>query len=247
MTKLNTLAATLAAATLAGCATTTLGDPFEKQAPAAPKTASATFGSTRCEAQIGANNAANAAKAKLGRTATPNTDLPTSGECVGIYIKSVTNTQPPSANTGNTGRKAGSAVPTEGSAKIYPTESHFVRLDLPNCERAAAVPGLVSQGLGAVVNIAGQAAGNGAFAQTGKRAAQEAVNNAQQPARTPANGISAACKADLSEAYDLASKAIAEMKTAYAKAQGVPSTTVQVIQIPTFDPKYWGPAAPSKK
>lgn len=244
MIKWKSLAATLAAAVgIAGCATTS-GDPFEKQAPAAPKTASATFGSTRCEAQIGANNAANAAKAKLGRTATPNTDLPTSGECVGIYIKSVTNTQPPSANTG---RKAGSAVLTERSAKIYLTESHFVRLDLPNCERAAAVPSLVSQGFGAVVNMAGQAAGSGALAQTGKRAALEAAKGAQQPARTPANGISAACKADLGVAYNLVSSGIAEKVTAYAAAQGVSSTTVQVIQVPTFDPKYWGPVAPSKR
>ena len=243
MIKLNTLAAALAAATtLAGCATTS-GDPFEKQAPAAPKTASATFGSPLCEAQIRASNAAAAAKEKLGKAATPNTNLPTDKECVGVYIKAVADTQLPPAK----GRKAGSTAPTEGSAKIYPTESHFVRLDLPNCNQGyAAVPNLVAQGIGAFANVAGQAAGNGALAQTGKRAAQEAVKNAQQPTKTT-TGISAACKADLSEAYDLASKAIAEMKTAYAEAQGVPSTTVQVMLVPTFDPKYLVPAAPSKK
>ena len=133
---------------------------------------------------------------------------------MGVYIKAVTDTQLPPAK----GRKAGSTAPAEGSAKIYPTESHFVRLELPNCERDTAVPNLVAQGLGAVVNIAGQAAGNGALAQTGKRAAQGAVREAQQPARTPTNGISAACKADLGAAYNLLSSGIAGKVTAYAAA-----------------------------
>lgn len=245
MNQLNkALAATLATAALAGCATTS-GDPFKKQEPpAAPKTASVIFGSTRCEAQIGANNVANTAKAGLGKTATPNTDLPTSGECVGVYIKAVTDTQLPPAK----GRKAGSTAPAEGSAKIYPTESHFVRLELPNCERDTAVPNLVAQGISTAMTMAGQVAGNGPAVQAARRAAQGAVREgAQQPAKTPANGISAACKADLGAAYNLVSSGIAEKVTAYAAAQGVPSATVQVIQVPTFDPKYWGSVAPSRK
>lgn len=250
MTKLNTLAATLAVAVgTAGCATTS-GDPFEKQAAAVPKTASATFGSTFCEAQIHARNAAGAVKERLSgeTTGVTSTALPTSGECVAIYIKAVTDNQQPHAK----GKKAGSTALTEESPKTYPTEPHFVRLDLPNCvQNNSAAASALGDGLNTLATTITQQVMRGGSADD-QQAAREALNKAVK-GRTAAtskvrkNAISEACKADLSEAYDLASKAIAEMKTAYAEAQGVPSTTVQVIQVPTFDPKYWGPAVPGRR
>lgn len=250
MTKLNTLAATLAAATLAGCATTS-GDPFEKQPAAVPKTASAIFGSTFCEAQIGANNAANAARAKLGRTSTPNTDPPTSGECVAIYMKAVRDNQQPRAKEKKAGSTTPTTAPTEKSPKTYPTESHFVRLDLPNCvQNNSGAASALGDGLNTLVTTITQQVVRGGSAdaqQAARGALSKAAKGAQQPARTPATAISPACKADLSEAYNSVSETIAEKVTAYAEAQGVPSTTVQVIQVPTFDPKYWGPAVPSKR
>lgn len=249
MTKLNTLAATLAVAVgTAGCATTS-GDPFEKQAAAVPKTASATFGSTFCETKIRASNAAAAAKETLSgeTTGVTSTALPTSGECVAIYMKAVTDNQRPHAK----GKKAGSTAPTEKSSKTYPTESHFVRLDLPNCvQNNSGAASALGDGLNTLVNTITQQVVRGGSAdaqQAARGALSKAAKGAQQPARTPATAISPACKADLSEAYNSVSETIAEMKTGYAEAQGVPSTTVQVIQVPTFDPKYWGPAVPGKR
>ncbi|MBL8642203.1 MAG: hypothetical protein JNL76_08845 [Alphaproteobacteria bacterium] len=254
MTKLNTLAATLAVAVgTAGCATTS-GDPFEKQAAAVPKTASATFGSTFCETKIRASNAAAAVRERLsGETAdVTSTALPTSGECVAIHVKAVTDNQQPRAK----GKKAGSTAPTtaltEESPKTYPTEPHFVRLDLPNCvQNNSAAASALGDGLNTLATTITQQVMRGGSADA-QQAARGALNKAVK-GRTAAtskvrtNAISEACKADLSEAYNSVSETIAEKVTAYAEAQGVPSTTVQVRQVPTFDPKYWGSAVPGKR
>ena len=230
MTKLNALATTLAAAaTLAGCAIDPYAAKPTETAPQArtPEKASVTFGSTLCEAKIRANDMADMAKLKIARASDPKaqianrTNLPSDNECLAAVL----------------------GVPG-GKPK---TEFHYAAIHLPNCDQgSSAVSAFVSQGLSAAVNRAGQAAGNGVVAQTGKRAAQEAVKGAQQPAKTPTTGISAACRADLSEAYASASRDIAALKTAYAQQAGISETSVQVTQAPTFDPRYWGPA-PSKK
>jgi hypothetical protein len=253
MTKLNTLAATLAAAVgIAGCATTS-GDPFEKQAAAVPKTASATFGSTFCEAQIHARNTAAAVKERLsGKTAgVTSTALPTSGECVAIYIKAVTDNQQPHAKGKKAGSTAPTTAPTEKSPKTYPTESHFVRLDLPNCvQNNSAAASALGDGLNTLATTITQQVMRGGSAdaqQAARGALNKAAKGAQQPARTPANGISGACEADLSETYALVAAEIEKKKTVYADEHGVPSTTVQVIQVPTFDHKHWGPAVPGKR
>lgn len=211
MTKLNTLAATLAAAVgIAGCATTgQQGNAFSTPAadgqPKAKAVAGITWDDKGCKETLdGASS--RGLQARHALAAASGID----GQCVQVTLQ---------------GKIKG---------KEYPLEQHFGRVTSSNC-------GLLSSagqtGLGALSTLGAGLLNRATTALPGVAgtAARQEASKARTGVAGTVTEAQQSCAADKAKIGGDLKSAISAWVSAYAKTQGIPSKSVEVTSVGTFD------------
>ncbi len=211
MTKLNTLAATLAAAVgIAGCATTgQQGNAFSTSAadpqPKAKAVAGITWDDKGCQEKLGGDSSGELARRALATVSGID------GQCIRVTLQ---------------GKIKG---------KESPLEQHFGRVTSENCGVLSGSG--VSVGLGALSTLGAGLWNRATTALPG--AAGTAARTEASKARTGVAGnvteAQQSCTADKAKIGGDLKSTISAWVSAYAKTQGIPPKSVEVISGGTFD------------